>query len=370
MLRINGGWTILCYLSFLFALTLLGSFKHQLCDILVIFFIGYSLITYPLFGDYPSDIYIATIRDQIFPISFYFFARSNKTKNCEMVQNAIMPLMIAYIFGIVLFFAAPGWYIDYKTNFDTTRSMTRWYNLTRFSSFWTSAYSVGYSAIFVIINTINKFVFENQKIKYFGLILFISFISLFFAQQRISIIFAIIYVLTISFVLIKKGKLSPNSFITYLFAILTFLFVIYILATNYVGKEYADYVVGRFTEKEDGLVEDRVNMFKDFVSSITFWGSGLGKYSHNVEIYGYNMPYISDCEYIRTPNEIGIFGFGIFCLIVIISLIKNFKGEKKYSFVSLIVIYYLCAMVGATPLEVSVQQPFMLWYCLGKMQNK
>lgn len=368
MLRISGGWTIISYLSFLLALTAFRSTKCQFCDFLVLFFIAYSLLTYPLFGDYPSDIYVASIRDQIFPMSFYFLARNDKTRNTDILQKAIYPLMAAYIIGFYLFFTSPSWYVDYKLDGNYNRTLSNYYNLTRMSSFWSSSYFVGYSAVFVIIYLINKSVFENKKINYYGVILVISFLALFFSQQRVSIAFVGIYLSVVCFVLLKKRKISPRKFILYFIALLLVITLIAVLINHYMDKYYIDYLVQHFTDSEDSIVEDRINMFKDYVSSITFFGEGLGKYSHNAIFY--NMACISDCEYIRTPNEIGIFGMGIFLMISFFPLFINYKQGRQFNYESFFVIFFLLAMVGATPLEVSQQQPFMLWYCLGKMQNK
>lgn len=369
MLRVQGGWTAFCYFTFLLTLTLLRDIKYQTCDILVLFFIGYSLITYPLFGDYPAGMYTATIRDQIFPISLYFVARSQKTKNIDILQTAIYPFMAAYIIGIFLFVTSPGWYIDYRMgDRGYTNDITRYFNLTRMSSFWSSSYCVGYSSLFIIIYIFDKYFFNKQKIKYFGIVLIISFLSLFFAQQRISIGFAAFYFLIIAFVSVKSGKIAPRKFFSFALVATVFVGILAIVTTKYLDKYYFDFVLERFTNNNNGIVEDRVNMFKDYVSSITLFGSGLGRYSHNAEFH--NLDYISDCEYIRTPNEIGIFGMSIFVFIVLISFISNYNRGRKFSFESLIVLFFLLAMVGATPLEVSQQQPFVLWYCLGKMQNK
>ena len=369
MLRIQGGWTILCYLSFLFALTSFRGIKFQACDGLVLFFIAYCIITYPLFGDYPADIYIASIRDQLFPMSFYFFARSKKTKDIDLFQKAITPFMAVYIIGFFLFFTSPGWYIDYRMgDRGYTNSVNSFFNLTRMSSFWSSSYCVGYSALFVVVYIINKSLFDNEKIKHFGLYLTIAFLSLFFAQQRISLGFAMLYLLLVVYISVKRGKIAPGKVILYTLASAAIIGVIAIIVTKYMDKYYLDYILQRFTSNDDGLVEDRVNLFKDYIPTISLLGDGFGKYSHNAMFH--DLPSITDCEYIRTPNEIGLFGMGVFILIVVSSLIVNYKKGRKYSFESLIVLFFLIAMVGATPLEVSQQQPFVLWYCLGKMQNK
>jgi len=367
MLRIQGGWTILSYISFLLGLTVIADFKYHVCDFLVCFFIIYSIFSYFLFGDYPVEVFIASIRDQIFPISFYFFARSKHMRNCDLLQKAIIPLMVAYFVGFVLFFTAPGWYIDYRLGGDYNRTVNGFYEVTRLSSFWTSSYFVGFSALFVIIYVINRRFIDNYVVKNYKTILVISFLTLFFTQQRISIGFVGLYLIILSLTLIFKGRLKPITFIKYFLSACLLIGIIAILVTFYTDKYYVDYIVGRVTGSEDGMIEDRVNLFEKYISSISFWGDGMGKYSHNALLY--DLPSITDCEYIRTPNEIGIFGMILFLLIALLSFLRLIKKRKILCFESFCLAFFLLAMIGATPLEVSQQQPFMLWYCIGKIQN-
>ena len=367
MLGISGVWTIISYLSFLFALTIVTDLEYSICDLLVCFFIIYSLSTYFLFGDYPIEIFIASIRDQIFPISFYFFARSKHMQDCQIMHNAIIPLVISFIIGFFLFFLSPSWYIDYRLNGDYNRSIGNYYNLTRMSSFWSSSYFVGYSALFVIIYIISNTLFYNEKIRYYGIILLISFLALLFAQQRISIGFLGLFLIIACVYSLKNRIISPKLFFIYLFAIILLIMIVVILITTYMDEEYVTFVIERSTESEDGMIEDRINLFEEYISSISFLGDGFGKYSHNAMLY--DMPCISDCEYIRTPNEIGIFGMGLFLFIALSSFSLLTNRNRLLCFESFCLAFYLLAMIGATPLEVSQQQPFLLWYCIGKAQN-
>ena len=132
-------------------------------------------------------------------------------------------------------------------------------------------------------------------------------------------------------------------------------------------KEYIDFILNRSVNQEGNMVEDRIELFSKHIETITFWGTGLGRYSHNVMEFGYES--ITDCEYIRTPNELGIFGTAFFLFIAGLSLIKSwFNNKSLVTFEIMCVCFYLVAMIGATPLEGPGQQPYMMWYCLGKMQ--
>ena len=132
--------------------------------------------------------------------------------------------------------------------------------------------------------------------------------------------------------------------------------------------EYLNYLYYRSVDMEDNLVDERVGMFSEYINGISFWGSGLGKYSHNALIF--DMPSIADCEYIRLLNELGLFGAFLFFGIIVSSYVRLFKNKKLYSYEMVCISFFLAAMIGATPLESVSQQPFLLWYCVGRSQLK
>lgn len=366
MLGVSGGMTITYWLSVIFAVTVIFSIKYNGIDLLVSFFLVYSISTYFLFGDYPVDIFVRTVRDQITPMAFYFFARSKKTKDCCFLENMIVPMTIVYIIGFYLFFSPPSWYLDYKLNGIYDRTDNNFFGVTRMSAFWPASYFVGYSSLFVIMWVVtNKL--RGKEIRYYKLILFISFLSLFFAQQRASLLFLFLFFIVVLLKYIRRGKIKINQLIKYGFILFAIILVIFFIVSKYMEKEYVDYLLNRSVNHEGNIVDERIDLFSKHIKTISFWGAGLGRFSHNAIEYGYDC--ISDCEYIRTPNELGIFGTCIFLSIAGLSIFKaSARNRSILSFEVMCVLFYLLAMIGATPLEGPGQQPYMMWYCLGKMQ--
>lgn len=363
------GFTSAIYLLFvLIGISVFFDRKTKVLDSIVLFFILYSLSSYFFNGDYPFKLYIESIRDQIAPIFFYFIARSNSFRNCQMLKKMIYPLGFAYVAGLYFYFFQPSWYMAFKLDNKDMVSVLSYYEIMRLSSFWWHSYFVGYSSLFVIIYILNQRFYNGVVRKYYNPILIVAFLAIIFAQQRVSIAFLLLYLVGLYVILVKKKIISFTKSVPYLvlFSIIFFSLGIYLF--NSLDQDLVNYIVQRSIEKEDNLIEERTQMFDSYINTISFWGSGLGKYSHNA--LKYDMDSITDCEYIRLPNELGIFGMSTFFIIIIVSYISLFKRKNFYCFEMLIISFVLVAMIGATPLEVTAQQPYLLWYCIGRTQMR
>ena len=132
--------------------------------------------------------------------------------------------------------------------------------------------------------------------------------------------------------------------------------------------EFVDYVLNRTINEEDGLIKERILLFEDFFKYMSLLGYGLGRFGHNALIY--DMPSITDCEYLRIICELGFIGLTIFFIIYFTVIYKGFKIIKNNFFVFFCLGYYLAAMIGATPLEAISQHSFLIWYCLGHIVSK
>ena len=342
--------------------------KTNRLDLIVLFFIIYSIITYFFNFDYPFGLFIQSARDQIIPICFYFIARSNSFKNCRMLENMIYPLGFAYLAGLYFYFFQPSWYMSFKLDGKDVWNATNYYEILRLSSFWWHSYFVGYSSLIVIIYILNQRFFNGVVRKYYNCILIVSLFVIFFAQQRVSIAFLFLYLIGLYFVLIKRNRISFIKTLPYM--LLTGLLIISVggyLLLN-LDQDLITYIMDRSINKDDNLIEERTKMFDSYLKTISFFGGGLGKYSHNA--IKYDMDSIADCEYIRLPNELGIFGSFIFFIIIFISFISIFKRNRFYGFEMLVISFVLIAMVGAAPLEMASQHPILLWYCIGRTQMK
>ena len=135
---------------------------------------------------------------------------------------------------------------------------------------------------------------------------------------------------------------------------------------NYADTDLIDYVLSRSVQSDENIMNQRVQMFGDFWN-VSFCGEGLGKYGHAALIY--NKPSITDCEYIRLMAELGIMGCVILFIIYLKSILRAFVHRKTLFFEFCIISFFLASMIGATPLENQSMQPFLFWFCMGRINS-
>lgn len=370
MLGVNGGWTLFCLISLCVGASVCKKLNrgYRLADILVVIFVLYNLLTYLFNFDYPFELYAQSIRDQVLPISFYFVARSKQLSNNHLVDNMIYITFVFYLIGLILFFFPPEWYLSHKLasiGEDVGGNML--YEMTRMSSVWGHSYFVGYSSLFVIMYLMIQRYFHHKRYRFDNSILVVSFISIIFAQQRVSIAFLLLFLILFIVYSVIHKKLKLESAMIGIMGFLLIGYIFFHIIFSYMDESYIDYILNRSINSDENLVDKRIEMFDVFIETISFWGSGLGKYGHNA--LKFDMPSIADCDYIRLPNEIGIFGMVLFLIIVTLGGISMLKKKKLFCFELMCISFYLVAMIGATPLENATQQSFFLWYCLGRIHN-
>lgn len=335
-------------------------------DILVIVFILYQLASY-LFSNYRLEVYYYGIKAQVMPIVFYFIGRNRLFRDNKFYEKMKNPMMFAFIVGLILYFWAPDWYISRRTqDLLGSDSSTAYYEATRLSSFWPWSYAMGYGALYFIIY-FSKTLFDNVATSFFSRLknyscILIAILVLFFAQQRVSIAFFLVYLIIVSI----YGNTNKKTLVK-LWIIIGFIcMVLVVWILRYADADFVEYVLTRSIESDENIVSKRFELFENLFNTSLF-GEGLGKYGHAA--LRYNEPSITDCEYIRFITELGYVGCFIFCYIYIKSLFRAFSYRKSLMFEFCILSFYLAAMIGATPFENYSMQPFLCWFCLGRIQS-
>lgn len=331
-------------------------------DRMIILFIIYQMVSC-LFSDYRFEIYYYGVKAQVMPMVFYFIGRNAFfRRDNKFLDNMKYPMMFAFVVGLILYFWQPTWYIERKTmELAQTASSNRYYEVTRLSSFWPWSYAMGYASLFFIMYFSKDILVKRpQKVAYFYIIT--AILVLFFAQQRVSIAFFILFIVIVSLF----GKADKKSIVRlWMFICIAFLFIL-IWFLNYADTDFIEYVLNRSVQSDENIVDQRFGMFEDFWN-VTFLGEGLGKYGHAALIY--NKLSITDCEYIRLMAELGIMGCTIFFLIYLKSIFRAFVYRKTFFFEFCLISFFLASMIGATPLENHSMQPFLFWFCIGRINS-
>lgn len=367
----------LIVLTVVAAFVCLPTIRWNRFDGLVFFFLVYSLVTY-FFADYtyPMRLYYLGIRAQIVPMLFYFLARSESFNGDDFFENIRWPLVFAMACGVFFYFFQPHFYVSYKAsviwaNFDSdVRDLSGklLYEFTRMSSFWPHSYFIGYSSLFLFMYASKKVVVDNCY-KKFDLVCFsLSFFCLFFAQQRVSIAFCVLYFVAITFYATIK-KLPARNFLYGLW-IVSILFGtgIFLIVMNYLDAGFVDYVLNRSVNYDGSMVGDRFALFDAFIERLSFFGSGLGRYGHGAVEMGYLG--IPDSDYVRVTAELGFFGIVVLLSICGLTLLKGARIFRYAFFEVCTLCFCLTAMIGAATWELGTLQPFLYWFCIGHIQSK
>lgn len=339
----------------------LGQMKWKKVDILVLIAMIYSILSY-VFSDYPFILYWADIRSQVSIMFFYFFARSRFVSSENFYHNFEWVLIITMLFGILLYFYPPAWYTSYRyADILAEEGSYSFYEASRMSSFFTHPYFLGYGSCFFIIYIVKKIIVDRSDNYINYILLLLSMFTLFFAQMRVAIAFILLFFIllaTYNIIFLKNSKFTKFSFLMIPTGVLLFYFIKINL-----NVDFLDYILSRSIGHESNIVEDRIGMFSYFEKFISIFGYGLGRFGH--QAVSLKMPSCSDNDYLRCLGELGFVGFGMLLLPIIYSLLIGCLNLRKYFFETFVVLFFLFAMVGATPLEAVNQHNFLLWFCVG-----
>lgn len=333
----------------------------NIIDTFFIIYIIYQLCSY-MFSSYRLSLYYYGIKNQIMPMAFYFIGRNILVSDNRFLERMKWPMMFAFVVGLILYFWSPDWYLARKISMlGSEASKTRFFEVTRLSSFWPWSYAMGYGSLYFILY-FTKDILKDKTNKVMFTCLSVAMLTMFFAQQRVSIAFFILYLFFITI----YGSISKNQVIVlWTFVGFTVLALI-IWIFEYADARFLDYVLNRSIYSKGNIIEERFSLFSSFWK-LSIFGEGLGKYGHAALMY--KEPSIPDCEYIRLMAELGIVGYLLFFLIYASLLLRAFFLRKFLLFEYCILLFFLAAMIGATPLENVAMQPFLLWYCLGKINT-
>lgn len=345
-------------------------------DLIVIGYVFYNLMSY-FFSSYPLNVFLYTVRTGMIPIMMYFIAKTKGSLTGDFLKGMQAPIYFAVIVGLVLFLINPPFYWDFKcrtssySDLDNLGECTDFFELTRFSSFWSHSYCISalclYLSLFMLSN-----IYKTKKMTITKIVgIFLLFFVMIIAQQRVVIAFYGLSVIIFSLYSIFFDKSHFKGIKHLLVLYLLSLVVIFFLVYAILGQEFVEYVIGRTLgyEGEKGMVSDRFATFSEGIKKISLFGEGLGKYSHGALFVG-GMYAITDCDYIKIPCEIGICGFVYLYFIIIKGLFNSFMNFKIFNYEALILLFFPIAMIGASPFSATYFIPGMFWYCLGSVTYK
>ena len=325
------------------------------------------------YNDYPHQgiLIVRCFAGQIAYMMTYWIARTS-TENwvSSIIQNAYVPLVLTCCVGIYCFFFPPHWYkeiiqnsIDRNSLQYVTQSMILEAN--RLRSIFFSPYTLAYFSSITMIFTffqINRTGSGSQRFQY-GLMALLMVTSLLTMMRGPFVCTLIGGVLSILYSY-KYLELSRTIFTIIVFFLIGTIFAPVVLsrmdkATNlyFVSK------VSTVTTESDEFVEQRLFLNRRQTEML---GDGVGR--HDIQADKYNPgSSMRDGEYMKTIQEQGYIGLGIFFLFCFLCMIKGIRYFRDLTIELCLLIMLLICMIGANPLSTADKHCIIFWMAIGQI---
>ena len=353
-------------------------FNYVLCkklgniDKLVIATMLYIIIV-GIFNSYNFEYFYFGVRYVVGTMVFFFVGRSSLMIGDRFFINMLTPLIIIYIFALILFLYPPSWYLMWKTqNLNELVHENSVWEMLRLSGFWIYPYFISYSACLFSLFFIKKIVCNGQAnvSKNWSAILF-SILLLVLAGQRVALFYSLLCLGIGLFCILKRSVISKRNKIYIISFIVIIIGVLPLILVQYVSEDQLSFLMDRIASKntDENIVVERFTMFSEFLDKdILLFGDGVGRYSHIANSDG-NMA-ITDCQYLLILYENGIIGLAMFGLIFLFAIYTALKKWHYYIYELSVIIFYLIAFLGANALGSQEMHSAIFWICIGRVFNK
>lgn len=345
--------------------------KRTTIDLFVLSFAFITVAISSLQG-YEHELWYSGVRTQIWPMMFFFVGRHRLFTIGKMMYNSFLPYIFITIVGFYLFVTVPSWYVAFKSDgLNSGANAFQLMEMARFSAIWVFPYWVSFFSALLylfVVSSASQNGFLTKKELFFILYIIIIVIL---TQQRAPL--AAMVVCTI--VCLTKSKKSrfyrdykSFSLVKSIFVLLGILILIFLFALRFIDTDVIDFVKEKYVVFFDSLdfAGERISMYDEFKKiSISFFGDGIGRYSHLAIFMG--KPGITDQQYLRALYEQGIFGLTMYFILFLVILLRGFRHYRIHFFEVFVVLFYLIAMMGANCLSQFDQHNIILWLCCGSI---
>ena len=342
----------------------------NMLDLFVMLFIIYILIN-SLLIDYPHKwrLWYSAVFTNVLPMLFYYIAKSTKYEIEDILRKATIPIIIAMIFGLIVHYTRPGWYVamvmrQIYDNYGGNTSDEVLMSMFRLSSFWSTPYVIGYAAIYYANYLLYNIFSANNNTKtkrnYF-IIFILTAVVILLTQFR-----ATIYSLVLSLgymMFFAKNKIRPAYIIITILASMLTVSVLFNESTA--EGEYFKERMTKGLDKEH--LEERLEHTGGDIDLNTTFGQGFGRHGGTARQYGYWA--IQDSEYQKVAAELGAVGMIPFIGIIACALLMSFR-KKQLQLEFTIILFFAIAFMGSSCISSETTFPFIFWYVLGRISLK
>jgi hypothetical protein len=328
-------------------------------DMLILLYLIYNLISFIffIFSDLPISVYFMEFSNSILPIIlFYFFGRLNLDNSFYNIT--LYALAACFAIGFYFQLTVPSNYMAFMSNIDGIGQNPLSYKLN-YRSYLGLTATGSLSAIGVLLsfNLMYKRNFKAGKI-----IFLICFLALILTFRRAALYTGLFALIWMNYLIIFKFKGAKSKIKILLVEFVFMCSALYWLISS--NQEFLDDLYERFYSFSDAI-ESRSDTWLKGLSNTQniLFGDGLGRYGHKAVEYS-NL-YIPDGNYFRMIAELGVLGFLLFMLIIIISVYNGFSKIKN-NYIELCIVIIICLQaVGSNVFSFQLIAP-VFWYSVGR----
>ncbi len=335
---------------------------NGIIDVLVICYLFYNVlaIIISIFNGFPYSVPIREFANSTLPIVLFFIGNNTKDSS-KFYYNVLIASIFCIIIGIVLYIWVPLFYREYLLRIRVVGGTDPIYARERMCSIIGST-SVGTFSVYGLILSLKQLIDNKDKKKLVSC--GICLVGIIMSYQRSAYLVAFCILLLAHYLCFFKWNILKKGWL--LFEAVLFFSMMLLVYKMYPSLFYS--VFNRILSFKDAF-GDRTGQWLNTIENtrnIAF-GSGLGSVGHTA--LGYSEFLITDGGLIKIFCEIGIIGFALFSLIILLSIIKCLFSFKEHYIELAIILTVLLQSLGSNTIAF-MMEAIVFWYAVGAINYK
>ena len=321
--------------------------------LLYLFYNSASVILY-IFSGIPLSVFFAEWSNSILPVFFFYFSSNRKSDVTKFYLVTLLVLLFSFILGYYL------WIIDseeYKIFMETTEGPGTGID------FFQSLYGLTATGTFGVIGfLISGSLVLNSHGKHGKIAMVICIIATVFTFRRGSMGSLFIAFIVLHFIAFIKFNFIKKRYFIVEIVFIIFIYHFFLSGYNF----FIENLIERSSMISEAVGERSFTWNVAFQDWSFIFGKGLGSIGHKA--IGFSKVLIADGNYFKMIGEIGIIGFSIFLLILLISFWKGIIDFKN-RFLELGIVFCICLIgVGSNIFTFQSIAP-IFWFAIGRLAS-
>lgn len=350
-------------LLLLVAVELLFQKRFQICgtmDILMAAYLIYNLLSgiWCIAYGMPVSLFLGEFSTTALPMIFYYVGRSIDEEGLKRFYGKfIVAVLLVGITGVILYFTAPQWYLDYLFDYgyiskaDVSTMRIRMISVI-------GSILMGYLSVAAMLASAHIILHSNGKKG--KIVFFVNCFLAFMSNQRSAMVVALLVLLYVNYLIFFVFHMFPKKYFVMecagIAAAFAGLCIVYFKAVLKIYYRLIS-LPGAIGQRSDSWVSAANNMKNIWL------GNGLGANGHRAA--GIQPYIVADGGLAKIFCEMGIIGTSIFIFLMILVFKKGSRRLYKCAAELGIVGITLLQCIGSNMLEFQLSTP-IFWFAVGR----